>query len=534
MRMAIMDPMEERTKKMAAAEPLETPRRTLSCGQCGAEGPTKWCGSCKVQSYCSVECQRTHWKVHRSACKRMGARESKRYVVGVRLFGPELPVLARRQGCRYGARVGIRNEGNTCYLSSVVQALTYSPLADYLVELDPIGNTPTKAGFNLMSELSVHVRRVWAANEALAARDVTNGAHGALASARASTSEMSIAGTLLRCSRHAGRMEDAHECLTDMLARLLEACAVGYDGTQDEAWEKSTVVYEVFGMELAQAVVCGGCGHTSKTSVLELALRLNATLGLSEADMFRATSVDRALERRLLAKRRAPIDDDTEDDDLYDDHDEKYAGPPATTIDDLLSLFFASENIEDFACEKCQTRCTCEKRAGFASPPRSISLYVDRVPAFGALFGKLNRVVAFRQQLDLAPYLPDADGHTTYRLYAVVTHLDYSGSTFFGHYICHVRDAVGDWWLLDDETVKPVTWHQVKQSNPYLLFYARSDIQGDDVPDDDASVAHEPRLDDHAQTKDEDDRATVAEHFLDRAADSPDDDDDCADLYAFD
>lgn len=522
--MAMMD---ERSTKMASAE-LDAPRRTLSCGQCGAEGPSKWCGSCKVQSYCSVECQRTHWKVHRSACKRMGARE-KRYVVGVRLFGPELPVLARRHGCRYGARVGIRNEGNTCYLSSVVQALTYSPLADYLVELDPIGNAPTKTGFNLMSELSVHVRRVWAANEALAARDVTAQAPSA------STSEMSIAGTLLRCSRHAGHMEDAHECLTDMLARLLEACAVGYDGRQDEAWEKSTLVYEVFGMELAQAVVCGGCGHTSKTCVLELALRLNATLGLSEADMCRATSVDRALEKRLLAKRRAPIEDETDDDD------DARAGPPATTIDDLLSLFFASENIEDFACEKCKTRCTCEKRAGFASPPRSISLYVDRVPAFGALFGKLNRVVAFRQQLDLAQYLPHADGQTTYRLYAVVTHLDYSGSTFFGHYICHVRDAVGDWWLLDDETVKPVTWQQVKQSNPYLLFYARSDLHGDDhdddddddVPDDADSVAHECRLDDHAQTKDEDEYSTVmAEHFHDHVPDSPDDS--CADLYAFD
>ena len=61
----------------------------------------------------------------------------------------------------------------------------------------------------------------------------------------------------------------------------------------------------------------------------------------------------------------------------------------------------------------------------------------------------------------------------TYDLFCVVVHLDVGGSTFFGHYVCHVRDASGSWWTLDDERAEPTTWDRVSEVNPYLLFYRR-------------------------------------------------------------
>jgi MYND finger len=42
-----------------------------ACGQCGAENSRKTCGGCRGVRYCSSECQRTHWKIHRQECANM-------------------------------------------------------------------------------------------------------------------------------------------------------------------------------------------------------------------------------------------------------------------------------------------------------------------------------------------------------------------------------------------------------------------------------------------------------------------------------
>lgn len=416
------------------------------------------------------------------------------YSSGATLFGDALESFREAAASRrnvYGARVGIRNEGNTCYLSSVIQALTYSPLANWLLAIEPIGEAPTASGFNVVFELAKHVRKVWALNAKCAARDAkTEGRRG-----MPTTTDVLIGKSLLSCSGHAGRMEDAHECLTYVLAQLLEACGVGFDGEKNEKWEKSTIVYEVFGLDLAQAVVCGSCGHSSRTPSSEMALRLNATLGLSEAEMARATRIDDSLERRLRYRAnrlRDPRSDDDDDEDSEDEGGGPLASPP-TSIEELMTHFFASEKIEDFECEKCKERGCCEKRGGFASLPNSLSLYVDRIPVFGALFGKSNRVVSFGQSLDLAPFLSERlgdDDEAVYHLYAVVAHLDFSGSTFFGHYVSYVRDANDTWWLLDDESVELMDWDEVKRVNPYLLFYSKVGPVSSDESDREVEEQH--------------------------------------------
>lgn len=516
-------------------------RGPKTCGQCGRSGGTQFCGRCKTQCYCNAKCaklrrystanrehimsafsrplnwppragQRAHWREHKLICRpyersgsgfSLGSKaRAVSCVAGVKLYGSEFAALsegAARWRSRHGARVGLRNEGNTCYMSSVVQALTYSPLAHYLLEMKAVSNAPTSAGFNLMAELADHVRKVWIMNEALAASDAAalalRGGSGVTA---ATTTDASIR-ALLRCSRHAGRMEDAHECLTYVLARLLEACGVGYDGPQDDAWEKTTLVYDVFGLQLDQAVVCGECGHASTSALSEMALCLNATLGLSEAELAQATTVDRSLERRLLAAEylRQGVDDHNRP-----PHRARSRAMPPTSVEALLRLFFAPEHIDDYACERCKARSACEKRAGLSRLPRSLALYIDRVPAFGALFGKLNRVVAFDRSLDLTPFLAKPIPDTTYHLYAIVTHLDFSGSTFFGHYVCYVRDANDQWWLLDDESATRLAWHQVMNINPYLLFYSKTPPDGAAVYDDD-----DDRRDERGDDGDDDETA---------------------------
>lgn len=69
-------------------------------------------------------------------------------------------------------------------------------------------------------------------------------------------------------------------------------------------------------------------------------------------------------------------------------------------------------------------------------------------------FGKLNKRVAFPETLNLSPYMSDAgDGSDIYKLYAVVVHIDMLNASFFGHYICYIKDFMGNWYRIDDSKV---------------------------------------------------------------------------------
>lgn len=72
-------------------------------------------------------------------------------------------------------------------------------------------------------------------------------------------------------------------------------------------------------------------------------------------------------------------------------------------------------------------------------------------------FGKLNKRVTFPETLDLSPFMSDvADGSDIYKLYAVVVHIDMLNASFFGHYICYIKDFRGDWYRIDDWKVNSV------------------------------------------------------------------------------
>ena len=66
-------------------------------------------------------------------------------------------------------------------------------------------------------------------------------------------------------------------------------------------------------------------------------------------------------------------------------------------------------------------------------------------------FGKLNKRVAFPETLNLSPYMSEGgDGSDIYKLYAVVVHIDMLNASFFGHYICYIKDFHGNWYRIDD------------------------------------------------------------------------------------
>ena len=121
----------------------------------------KICGRCRNQPYCSLECQRSDWRRHKANCAPPAPPPPRRTNrLDKDAFRPVAKkALATKNTA--GCRVGLRNEGNTCYLTCVLQCLTYSPLAGYLLELD------VDSSNNMMAELQAHIRKVWKRNELL-------------------------------------------------------------------------------------------------------------------------------------------------------------------------------------------------------------------------------------------------------------------------------------------------------------------------------------------------------------------------------
>ncbi len=42
--------------------------QTKRCAQCSKVADTRWCAGCHKVKYCCLECQKTHWKLHKADC----------------------------------------------------------------------------------------------------------------------------------------------------------------------------------------------------------------------------------------------------------------------------------------------------------------------------------------------------------------------------------------------------------------------------------------------------------------------------------
>ena len=49
---------------------------SYACYKCHKADAAQFCGKCRFASYCSGECQRIHWKVHKAICFTLGCQRS--------------------------------------------------------------------------------------------------------------------------------------------------------------------------------------------------------------------------------------------------------------------------------------------------------------------------------------------------------------------------------------------------------------------------------------------------------------------------
>ena len=56
---------------------LQALREHIECDGCGKPGPPKTCSRCKLVHYCSSNCQKSHWNVHKPDCQPIEAMRAK-------------------------------------------------------------------------------------------------------------------------------------------------------------------------------------------------------------------------------------------------------------------------------------------------------------------------------------------------------------------------------------------------------------------------------------------------------------------------
>ncbi|KAK9087581.1 hypothetical protein Syun_029975 [Stephania yunnanensis] len=145
---------------------------------------------------------------------------------------------------RIGA--GLENIGNTCYLNSVLQCLTYTePFAGYLRSGKHKLSCHT-AGFCAMCALQNHVNRaLQATGRILTPKDLV---------------------VNLRCisrSFRNARQEDAHEYMVNLLESMHKCCLPsGVPSESPSAYEIS-LVHKIFGGRLRSRVKCTQCSYCS-------------------------------------------------------------------------------------------------------------------------------------------------------------------------------------------------------------------------------------------------------------------------------
>lgn len=329
------------------------------------------------------------------------------------------PILKRKTG----PPLGLKNLGNTCYLNSVLQCLTYTPpLANFCL------NKQHSSSCDSAAERDRKIDCPFCILEKRIARS--------LSCDLALDTPSKINSCLRIFAEHFrfGRQEDAHE----FLRYVIDAChntALRLKKLQlqqqrrkvgiGEDFGGSTVVKEIFGGALQSQVKCLACGAESN-------------------------KVDEIMDISL---------------------DVLHSG----SVKESMQKFFQPEVLDGnnkYKCDNCKKLVAARKQMSILRPPNVLVIQLKRFE--GIYGGKIDKAIAFEDVLLLSSYMCKAnkDPHPEYNLFATIVHSGFSQDS--GHYYAYIKDAMGRWYCCNDSYVSLSTLQEVLSEKVYILFFSRT------------------------------------------------------------